>query len=70
MGFDLLGLEWPLLPVWHGIFADAAKVRFPPVVSKGRVRFGLHAAIRAWYSERPFDEDFLMRASAQLLFFA
>jgi hypothetical protein len=25
--------EWPLLPVWHRIFADTAKVRFPPFVS-------------------------------------
>ncbi len=45
MGFDLLGLEWPLLPVWHGIFADAAKVRFPPEVQDSHVCFGLEPAI-------------------------
>mgnify|MGYP007124655682 CR=1 FL=1 len=35
VGFGLIGLEWPLLPVWHGTFADAAKVRNPPKVPVG-----------------------------------
>lgn len=29
-GVRLLRLEWPLLPIWLGTLADAAKVRFPP----------------------------------------
>ena len=32
MGVARPGLEWPLLPVWHGTFADAAKVCSPPIL--------------------------------------
>ena len=31
-GFGLRGLEWPLLPVWHETFADAANGSCPPFI--------------------------------------